>query len=400
MFALLLALAPAADDAPFVAVGADGERVAGRLVRLSTDFSATLTTRTGNVAVKDVISLRRENRPLPPFPTGPQLVTAAGDRVAGTVLGGSKDSLRFAPSALTLKKEQAWVVPLSALSVVWLTDTPADTPPDPARYTWTEGNKNRDVLRFRNGDTPTGILVGIAADEPTFRFRPDGGEAREIPGKEVAAVAFNPVLVRARKPKGPFARLVLADGSRLALTNASVSGGLVKGDTLFGQKVELPLDVVVALDVLQGKAVYLSDLKPKKVEQAGFLGAGWPWAADRTVNGDPLRVAGPGGESTFDKGLGTHPRTVLTYDLRGKYRRFEALVGLDPETGDRGRAVVRVRVDGKEQVVPGLGSLAAGKPVAVKVDVSGAKELVLEVDFGPAGGVRSVVNWADARLVE
>ena len=71
-----------------------------------------------------------------------------------------------------------------------------------------------------------------------------------------------------------------------------------------------------------------------------------------------------------------------------------------PEGGDRGRAKVRVLADGKDLEVPGLAALAAGKPVPVRADVAGAKELTLEVDFGPAGGVRAVVNWADARLVE
>lgn len=398
MFALFLALAPAPAEAPFVVVSPGDERPAGTLLRLTPDFAATVATRAGEDTVKDIVSLRRVGRPLPPFPTGPHLVTAHGDRIVGTLLGGGKDSLRFVPA---VREADVWVVPLSAVTAVWLTDTPADTPADVARYPWAEGNKNRDVLQFRNGDTARGVLtdLGPEADKPTFRFRPDGGEAKDVRGAEVAAVAFNPILAKPRRPKGPYARVVLADGSRLALTNAALADRTMKAETLFGLKVELQLEAIVALDVFQGKAAYLSDLKPKKVEQAGFLRAESPWAADRTVAGAPLRLALKEGESTFDKGLGTHPRTVLTYDLGGKYRRFEALVGLDPATGDRGRAKVRVLVDGKEQTLAGGGAVA-GTPVAVRVDVAGAKELTLKVDFGPAGGVRADVNWADARLVE
>ena len=36
------------------------------------------------------------------------------------------------------------------------------------------------------------------------------------------------------------------------------------------------------------------------------------------------------------------------------------------------------------------------KAIEVRVDVRGAKELVLVTDFGPAGGVGGDVNWADA----
>jgi hypothetical protein len=194
--------------------------------------------------------------------------------------------------------------------------------------------------------------------------------------------------------------VVLADASRLAHTNDTVADDLLTGEALFGQKVELPLSAVMALDVMQGKAAYLSDLKPKKVEQTAFLGVEWPWAADRSVHGTALRVFTPHGESTADKGLGTHPRTVLTYDLGGKFRRFEALVGLEPECGARANVTIQILVDGKKQDIPALASLTAGNAVSLRVDVRNAKELVLVTDFGVAGDVGADVNWADARLIE
>jgi hypothetical protein len=157
---------------------------------------------------------------------------------------------------------------------------------------------------------------------------------------------------------------------------------------------------VVALDVLQGFATYLSDLKPKKAEVAGFLGDGWPWTADRTVRGQPLRLLTREGESTSDKGLGTHPKTALTYDLGGKFTRFETSVGLDAATGKSGRADVRILLDGKDVGIAQLKTLTAGPAVIVKLDVRGAKELALVVDFGPTGDVQADVNWGEARLVE
>ncbi len=402
LLAFTLAAPPTPVNTPFVVVSTAADQPTGKFTRFNPEFTATLITDKRDTKVTDVVSLRRANRALPPFPTGPHLITTNGDRIAGELLGGGGQSLRFVPGSVTLKEDETWLVPLSATAAIWLTDTPADTPPDPAAYPWVEGNKNRDVFRFRNGDTARGILAGLGpvADRPTIQFRPDMGLARAIEAKELAAIVFNPTLAKPRKPKGPYARVVLANGSRFGLTNPTLANGILTGETLFGQKAELPVEAVVALDVFQGKAVYLSDIKPKKVEQGGFLGVQWPWAADRAVNGSPLRLMSAEGVSTFDKGLGTHPRTVLTYDLGGKYRRFEALVGLDPESGVRGRVGVRVLVDGKEQVVPGLGAVTAGTPVPVRIDVSDAKELVLEVNFGPAGSVQADVNWADARLVE
>jgi NPCBM/NEW2 domain len=253
------------------------------------------------------------------------------------------------------------------------------------------------VLLYRNGDAARGSVAAFGPEGVTFAA--DGGAPRAVPFKDLAAVGFNPRFARPRKPKGPYARLTLADGTRFDATAVALKDGEVVAKPLLGPEVAVPVAKFVALDVLQGGAVYLSDLKPTKSEVSGFVGAGWPWAADRTVRGNPLRVLAPAGESTFDRGLGTHPRTTLTYALNGDYVRFEALVGLDAGTGKRGRASVRVLLDGKPADLPDLKALTAGPAVPVKLDVRGAKELTLEVDFGPTGDVQADVNWAGARLI-
>jgi len=75
---------------------------------------------------------------------------------------------------------------------------------------------------------------------------------------------------------------------------------------------------------------------------------------------------------------GTVTKAVL-YDLAG---HEVAVVGLDATTGTRGRADVRIRVDGKEVSLPELKALQAGNAVPVKVDVRGAKELRPELYQG------------------
>lgn len=403
ILAIMLHVAAPGDFPPtFTAISPANEEWSGRIVQLKPDFTVVLTAGAQETTVKDVISLRRIDRPLPSPPTGPHLITTTGDRIAGTLIGGDAQFLKYLPSGIKLKNENAWKVPLSSAAVVWLTATPADTPFDPSRYDWLAGNRNRDVFRFRNGDIDRGTLNGLDPDanDALFAFRPTQGAARTLHGDELAAVGFNPALARTRKPKGAYARIVLMDSSRLDLATVSIADEVLGGETLFGLKIKIPISDILSLDVLQGKATYLSDLKPKKVEQTGFLSVTWPWMADRTVQGVPLRIMTPIGKSTFDKGLGTHPRTVLTYDLGGKYRRFEAMVGLDPEASVRGRATLRVLVDGKEQDIPGLTALKAGNAIPVRVNVQGAKELILVTDFSSAGGVGDDVNWCEARVVE
>src|SRR5205823_1367578 len=113
-----------------------------------------------------------------------------------------------------------------------------------------------------------------------------------------------------------------------------------------------------------------------------------------------MRLKTPHGESTFDRGVGLHAACTITYALGGKYRRFETLAGLDARSGLRGDAVLVVMIDGKERSLPADGRLAAAEPpIAVELDVTGAKELTIAVRRGSGGNVQDHVNLAEARLV-
>ena len=110
-----------------------------------------------------------------------------------------------------------------------------------------------------------------------------------------------------------------------------------------------------------------------------------------------LRLAG----STYDKGVGLHSHSRLTYAVPPGCRRFDALVGLDDRAGRQGSVRVRVLADGKPLDLGGDRELTAdGGPLRVNVDVGGVKELTLEVDFGKGGPVQDHVDWADARFVK
>ena len=146
--------------------------------------------------------------------------------------------------------------------------------------------------------------------------------------------------------------------------------------------------------------MYLSELKPAKFEQTSYLGDGgvkWPLAVDAAVTGRDLRLNG----SVYDMGLGMHSRSRATYVLEGKYRRFEALVGLNDETGRDGSVRIKVFADGKPLDLGKDGEVTAKTgPLAVNVPIEGVKELTLEVDFGRRGDVQGHVDWAEARLLK
>lgn len=363
---------------------------AGELQSIAADGTVKLSGG-GTAAAGSWYGLRRAPGALPDWPREPHAELVNGDRVRGTVAAADGDAVRL---RLNLPgPEQTVRLPLSALRAVWLTRRPAD---DPA---WLTGPRKRDVLQARNGDLSLGALTAIDPAGNAVRYQADGKDHR-LDLSRVSAVGFNTDLARARRPKGPYYRLTLADGTRLSATGVTFDGRTWTATTLFKESVRIPTDQVVSVDVEQGRAVVLSDLKPTKYQYQPFDGEEYSSAADRSVTGDALRLKTAAGESTFDRGLGLHAECTVTYPLAGKYRRFEALVGLDARTGVRGEAVLAVLVDGKERELPGGGRLSlAGGPLPVDLDVSAAKELTVVVRRGNGGVVQDHVNLAEARLI-
>ncbi len=396
---LLICLSPclllflgAAEPLPdtFVLDAASGKSLAGPLVALTADGGVRLGgAGGGSVPGAEVVCLRRTGTPLPPLPRGEHVLFANGDRLPAKVgkLVGQRLRAEFAGQTLE--------IPLASVAALWKAPPEGPEAEDVGRLLrrLADGARTSDLVLLRNGDSVEGIVTGL--DEATVTVDA-GKKSLPVARSKVAAVAFNTELATAARPRTRTYRVLLRDGTRLSLASATWAGcAPLAGVTLFKAPVSIPADEVVALYVHGGAAVYLSDLKPRRADYASFGGDAWPFVADGGVDGRELRLDG----STYDKGLGTHSETKLTYDLAGRYRRFEALVGLAPGN-PRGSARVRVLVDGKPHALPAVGELTARtKPIPVRVETPGARELTLVVDFGAGGPVQGRVNWADARLI-
>jgi hypothetical protein len=400
---LLLAGVPLPAEEPaapaFAAGSTDGATVSGPLEELAADWSVRLGgTKPARVKGGELLSLTRLGRPLPGFDLSEQhLVFVNGDRVRGTVLrlDGEKIVFRLPPE---IGDGKSVSVPLSALAVIWLRPPEDAGEPDRLLRQLAGGQRTRDSVRLHNGDVVEGILTAL--DDKSVRLEGDKKQ-EQVPRPNVAAIALSSELASDLRPKGTFGRVVLANGSRLSLAKATSDGNTLTATTLFDAKVEVPLSEVRALDLFGGRAVYLSDLKPKRYDFTPFLDRQWPWVRDGSVAGRDMVLAG----RTYTKGIGLHSESRLTYDLGGGYQRFEALVGIDDRTGREngreGSVRIGVLVDGKAQDVGGDKELTPRSgPRVVKVNVAGARELTLVVEFGRGEDVLDHVDWANARLVK
>lgn len=145
---------------------------------------------------------------------------------------------------------------------------------------------------------------------------------------------------------------------------------------------------------------YLSDLKAMDAQR----GVGLPtpiFVTDRSFSSSPLRLAG----TDYKKGIGCAANTVILYRLGGRYRRFQACVGLDDS--------VQHAVDPAPSVnftvfVDGICKFDSGTvdsrtaPRRIDIDVSGAQVLTLRLSDNWDNEGRSDNDhgdWADAKLI-
>jgi len=127
----------------------------------------------------------------------------------------------------------------------------------------------------------------------------------------------------------------------------------------------------------------------------GKMTAGWGRpVSDRSVQKKAISIAG----RKFDKGVGTHARSVMYIDLAGGSQRFSAYVGVDDEVnGNIGSVEFRIYGDGKLLWTSGV--MKANEPARkADVDVSGVQTLVLLVGSAGDGINFDHANWAQAKF--
>lgn len=395
---MTLALSAEPEKVPIFAVsGAEGKPLLGPLREIGKGWSVRLGgAAEQTVAAGNLIALRQAGLPLPPLPEEAHLIMVNGDRIPVAAPRLVEERLHFRHPDLADGKETQ--VPLAAISVLWLDAPSSSDDAEKLRHRLISERRKRDRVLLVNGDAAEGVLNSL--DGRKAEVEVDKKNVA-IDVKQVAAIALSTELADPLRPRGVYAQAVLTgpggtNGGRISLAAATSDGTTLTGTTLYGASLKVPLARLAALELHQAKAVYLVDLKPSHYDFVPYLDYRWPLVSDATVMGKDLRV----GTSTYARGLGLHSHSRVSYRLAGAYKRFEALVGLDPKTGRQGSARISVLADGKALDLGGAELDERRPSLAFNVSVAGVKELVLDVGFGKRGDVQAHVNWVEARLVQ
>ena len=256
----------------------------------------------------------------------------------------------------------------------------------------------QDVVTLANGDTVAGILSGLADGKLTIQG--GDGNTTPVPLAGVTRLALASTGTGGAAMGRAF-QVRLTDGSLVTVTALSIQGDTVsltpggKG----AKAVSLPLSAVAGIGQLNGPVGWLSSRRPTESVQVPYLGGTAPWPArfDATVDGGPLAFDG----QPYGHGIGVHAYSRLTFAVDPAFTAFRTQYAIDSGR-DTPRLLadvtVRVKVDGR--TVHEAKHVRAGvlSPV-VSVDLSGAKTLTLECDYGDAGDTQAHLNWLQPALL-
>ena len=403
--ALVLACAPFVDDdgprpggpsipsdPSFTALLTDGSTVSGQVRRLGELEGVTLVNDQGVEQVVPparLVKLTRDGASPPGNPEGGDVVLFPdGDRLARCKVGKAGEfTLGVHSEAL-----DDLAIPLDGLlGLIFADATPDPSGTDALIAQIRTEPRDSELAWLRNGDKLSGLFAGL--DDKKLTFQPAGGKV-ELPRVGVLALGFPQAQVAYRRPAGPYFELTLLDGSRLGATKVRSERGQVVATARFGAEVRLPIGELALVHSINGPVAYLSDRETSGVVYEPYFGPTRNYRRNATVSGEVLRVGG----LAYDRGLGTHSRTLLVYKLEPGSKRFQARVALDDRAGPLGNVVFKVQVD--RTIRYESGPMGSGEPSrSIDIDLAGAKALILMTEFGERGDVQDHADWIEARII-
>jgi hypothetical protein len=234
----------------------------------------------------------------------------------------------------------------------------------------------------------SGLIVAVTGDRVVFEYQ---GAERSTPLERVLGIVTAQFEVGGRYK----ALVTLQDGGALPADSLRLEGENVTL-SIGGDEAQIPWASVTRVDLRSERMTFLSDLDPLEAVQEPLVTFPHPWRRDLSVGGQGLSIGPPGQAVAFEKGLGVHAYSKLSFDCAG-YDRFAAAIGLDSETQGRGDCVFRILGDGQTLFEKRL--QGSDSPHEINLEIRGASELTLIVEPGEGLDLADRADWADARLL-
>ncbi|MBC8353977.1 MAG: NPCBM/NEW2 domain-containing protein [Planctomycetes bacterium] len=408
-----LVLAATLGNAPIDINQLDGQTTSGTLVSLSPDQmvvetddgTQTFTTReifsltfVDSYGDEDFIPL--EDPLVVQFVDGSSLQATGFQVEAGraTVLRPEDDPIRAATRSVHSVR---FFKPTVELSKQWDDiETASDVAGDVLviRKTLTVEDENGIEQESIGLDSLEGVLYDITDESVAFEF---DGTRVDVPRHKVEGVIyFRRTGARLAEPTS---RVSTVDGTIWNLKSCQLDGDTLKGVSVGGVRLSMPLASLTKLDFSVGNLVFLSDLEPSTFHwKADFQTSKTPsvvptWyhlRLDEGFYGGPLRLD----SRSYEKGLSLHSQTKLSYRLTRDFDRFAAIAGIDDRFQADGNVTLTISGDGKQLLSE---DLAGSRNIEINLDLRGIRRLEILVDYGDDEvGYGDYLNLCNARLMK
>ena len=263
-----------------------------------------------------------------------------------------------------------------------------------------------DLLVIRETmDYLKGVAHEVTPDTILFEY---AGDTIPAPLAKVAGLAL---FRKEGDLPSPRLRLTTSAGSRWLLESASLDRGELSITSVAGASRRLAIDQVQSIVFPELNAVFITDLEPTSVQFTPYFGSSRIGESiallrhprfDRSFDKDRLirlrDSTSPSGWRQYSRGVAIHSRTELIYRLAGKYRGFQATVGMDPAAPPRASVQLVITADDEPRYVQEI--RRGDEPRAVKLDMTGVRRLRILVDFGGNLDTGDRLHLAEARLTK
>jgi hypothetical protein len=275
----------------------------------------------------------------------------------GTVLHCSQFVLKGKQAELTVLPALPLTIPLSSITYV------LNEAHDPkVQKQWKDTLASKTFLEKRKGNFDMLAVVRQGSFVDLYGTLGDGDDKGETIAFELESGAkARPTLAKVfglyftRKalvnPPDTLCTVEDTHRNRLPVAKVSVAGGKCVVTTVGGTRIEYPdLKLLSNLDYRRGRLDYLSELEPTTVEVSSKDDRIETYRKDKNLDDGPIRLYGKNdlAKAPYKKGLVLLARTVLVYDLKGEYQKFEAVLGTDALVTEESQVKVRIEGDGAE----------------------------------------------------
>jgi len=234
----------------------------------------------------------------------------------------------------------------------------------------------------------TGLIESLSAEQLIFET---GGQKRAVPRSRL----FGIVLAQPAAADPPAkCLLALSGGSLLAAASLALAGGTATLSLAGGGKADVPWSAVSSVTLRSSRVAFLSDVKPTAEEQTALVTLARAAQRDKNVMGKPLVL----GTKTFDKGLGVHARSSLTFAAEGKWDTLAATIGLDAAAGGKGDCVFTVLADGQNLFTRRM--KGNDPPHELNLSIAGKGQITLLVEPGEGLDLGDLADWCDVRFIK